>query len=869
MDPMIDPDKTKRQHAPWPWKPDVHIQAFVPASLLAINHSPAIILPTPALGGINFEHYTTTFMASGFRPSPREPLLPRMQESIQNLIKTPVLENYKPCLENFLALDLEAQSQEIRAYDLFGAPFKIQDLTQQNYSLRISGLRDGTPTVRYGDTFMLRQLLMDPATKMPHGMSKWLAPGGGRDKSQPAPGFTGYQISAIVIGVDRKRETVIFHAPGMLNSNLVCNVSFVVQARAIERLQAAVASVAKSLPPSETRTGEETSWLQCMLFPEDRFGVNQQELPSAVFSQTWRDQGLNYEQKKAVDAVQFRKAGRLPYLIFGPPGTGKTKTLCEIIVQLGRDDPNFLGSILLCAPSNQAADTLADRLRVHFDPKAMLRLNDSSRTFAEVPNALLPYCFVDGDIFNLPPLPVLMKYRVVVTTCQDADILVQARVTNQDIVTLQGNMTATFNPFHFQQGQLSLDYPLHWTALIMDEAAQATEPETLIPLSVVSPPTSNKLTQEPIFVMAGDEHQLNPRTYDRSTALHVSLFERLSKTTPFHSHPLARKNMSRSSHYPMLRPPFANLIRNYRSHPAILAVPSSLFYANTLIPEATHVGDLQSWSGWHGQWPVLFACNDGMDDCEDVKSVGGGWYNTSEATKAIAFAGSLLKSGMISIQRNICIMSPFPSQVRLLRDKARALNFWDLNIGPMEAFQGLESQFVIICTTRTRRRFLETDEPRGIGIVHDEKKFNVAITRAKQGLIVIGNPWVLETSLCWLAFLHFCWRNSLWHKELKPDPRMRELEESLVNEWQPSHELDAEGHGIIPKISGLEAALTYKELGKWQGSKAAKRFMSGEGSLDDAMWNLGLQAEEDVRNHALGSTDYLDNPDKSDNSGDG
>lgn len=280
------------------WRPDVHVHSFVPASFLEINHSPAVILPTPALGGVHFENYTATFMGSGFRPAPREPLLPQMHESIDvSISENLTREDYKHYFERCLALDLEAQSHEIRAYDIFGAPIEVGELSRQIYSLRVSGLRDGTPTVRYGDTLILRQLVIDHATKMPRDMDAWLAPGGGRDKNQPAPGFTGYQISAVVLGIDRKRETVIFHAPGILNSALVCNVSFVVQARAFEKLQAAVSSIAEDLPCKEVNTEGETTWLQCMLFPEKHFGVMQKDLPSALFSQTWRDQGLNYEQK--------------------------------------------------------------------------------------------------------------------------------------------------------------------------------------------------------------------------------------------------------------------------------------------------------------------------------------------------------------------------------------------------------------------------------------------------------------------------------------------------------------------------------------------------------------------------------------------
>lgn len=528
--------------------------------------------------------------------------------------------------------------------------------------------------------------------------------------------------------------------------------------------------------------------------------------------------------------MQSRNYGEFCHLINGPPGTGKTKTVCEIVIQLGKDR-NFIGSILLCAPSDPAADTLALRLKPYFEPKSLLRLNHFSRTFAEVPQELLPYCYVKDDIFNLPPMSKLMEYKIVIATCQAADILVQARVTNCDMILLQNGLISVINP-----GCQPAPAPLHWAALLIDEAAQATEPECLIPLTVVSPPAVHPDCRGPIFAMAGDQHQLSPRTYHDSTTLHVSLFERLSKASVYASHPLARKTLHRTLHHaPMLRPPFVNLIRNYRSHPAILAVPSSLFYENTLIPEASQTDSLLPWSVWRGRkWPLLFACNGGMDQCEDIRGVGGGWYNTREATKAVAYVRELLAQTMVSDQSELCIMSPFPAQVHLLRRLARQARLWDVNIGPMEAFQGLESRFVIVCTTRARRRFLDEDNLRGIGIVKEKKKFNVAITRAKEGLIVLGNPWVLATDPCWLAFMQFCWRNCLWQgedKDLLPqDP------EKDVNEWRP---LDQLGHPV-----GLEAALVFRGRDKSAGSQATMRFMNGSESAEDALWRSGLEAEE-------------------------
>ena len=505
-------------------------------------------------------------------------------------------------------------------------------------------------------------------------------------------------------------------------------------------------------------------------------------------------------------------------------------------------NPEFKGSILLCAPSNPAADTLAERLREYLTPKDMFRLNDCSRTFAEVPNTLLPYCFVQNEVFNIPPLPELLRKKVVVSTCHDANILVHARATNRDIASLQHAVTEMLYPFDGPQGTL----PCHWLALIIDEAAQASEPETVIPLNVVAPhPTLNNASK-PAFVMAGDENQLSPRTYEISTTLRVSLFERLSKHSPYSSHPLARKTWGQNRRLSMIRPPFVNLRRNYRSHPAILAIPSALFYSNTLIPEATETDTLLPWSSWRGRkWPVLFSCNGGMDECENLRNSGTGWYNPLEVEKALNHAKSLVSSGLVNRPSDICIMSPFPAQVRRLRKKSRDFGLYGLNIGPMEAFQGLESRVVIICTTRVRERFLEGDKEKAMGIIGNEKKFNVAITRAKEGLIVIGNPWTLSTDMYWDAFLRFCYRNQLWEAEARNEDRLKGVNEHAPNDWAPTERKNHDEESRARGITSLEAALIFSENIHAQEGDSKRRTLGGR-SLEDSMWQSGIEAEQAV-----------------------
>lgn len=137
----------------------------------------------------------------------------------------------------------------------------------------------------------------------------------------------------------------------------------------------------------------------------------------------------------------------------------------------------------------------------------MLRLNEFSRTFAEVPQELTPYCYIEENTFSIPALPIMLSYKLVVTTCRAAAMLIEARLTNRDLVTLQSNVAKILNP----TSDTKRSVPLHWTALFVDEAAQATEPEILVPLTVITPPVRLTHHPDPIFVMAGDQYQLGPR----------------------------------------------------------------------------------------------------------------------------------------------------------------------------------------------------------------------------------------------------------------------------------------------------------------------------------------------------------------------
>lgn len=450
-----------------------------------------------------------------------------------------------------------------------------------------------------------------------------------------------------------------------------------------------------------------------------------------------------------------------------------------------------------------------------------------------------------------------------VTTCRDAEVLHRARLSNQNLYSLERSIHNVLHPEDTQ-----IEPRLHFTALIIDEAAQAIEPEVLIPMLVVAPPTDlcSTETNLPAVIMAGDQHQLGPRTASRGH-LQRSLFERLLNRPLYKDHPLARSSQSggivqrlSKAMLPIIRPPFTDLIRNYRSHPAIIATPSSLFYNDTLEPSAAEVDSLLSWSGFEGrQMPVMFAENRTPDEIEQD---GGGWYNLGEVTLAMDFAKSFLAEGLVE-QREICIMSPFAAQVRALRLRARRrdVKLSAINIGPLEAFQGLESKLVILCTTRTRDRFIDQDLAKGLGVIHEARRFNVALTRAKEGLIVIGHPGVLCQDENWASFMAFCRRNGAWsgtgpddwHTPHSRKIRMSRLEKQI--QFRNRVKEDNNGDDGLTKRMRRLGLMKSEEDEHWEAGVAAEEALAGEEDLDSTVDDIA------EKNGTFGETDISEEPD--------
>ncbi|KAF9460457.1 P-loop containing nucleoside triphosphate hydrolase protein [Collybia nuda] len=643
---------------------------------------------------------------------------------------------------------------------------KVANWINAEFTLYIPGIRENYPRLEVGDLIQLREVL---------------------EKLQKG---SGVAFEARVVAL-RKREGFIHFVCPTLKNHIerlvpppsyspdghplftpedalptVFNVSFTVNARSSFIMETATFVMGEALKTDPGQLSLARQWL----FPEtvdlDSY-VSVYSVDRSFQDEDWIDKGLNLEQQFTASSIALHQSP-VPYLISGPPGTGKTRTVTETVLQILRLQPE--ACILLCAPSNSATDTLVLRLRRFLQPNEMLRLNDQNRTFAEVPIKITQYCYIENNKFALPPWKTLMKYRVVVCSCLDAGILVAAHCTNTSLMRLEEEVVSSL---HFRRKDKSRICP-HWTHLLVDEAAQGSEPELLIPVSVVCAQLNAPVDASyvpsvfiPQLVLCGDSQQLGPIvTSDAARAgeLDISLLERLFDRPLYRNHPHARQKTGKIG----LRPgiykfkPFSNLVKNYRSHPAILMPPSAIFYDDSLEPHANN--GVIAWSGLPDRHlPLVFIGHQNSEASVDERAT---WFNIGEIDRVVATIKSLLSEGESSAPplrpSHIGVMAPWREQVWKLRSRLREEGLSTVDVGTVEDYQGRESRVIIISCVRSNERFLKEDLAKGSGIVHEKKRMNVAITRARELLIVIGNGSVLRHDTYWKAFLQFTLRNKLY-----------------------------------------------------------------------------------------------------------
>ncbi|KAM6937901.1 RNA helicase Mov10l1 [Xenentodon cancila] len=433
---------------------------------------------------------------------------------------------------------------------------------------------------------------------------------------------------------------------------------------------------------------------------------------------------LNPPQKEAVKRILAGECRPIPYVLFGPPGTGKTITLIETILQVY----HFLPStrVLVCTPSNSAADLVCIRLHDSgfLDAASLARVNASCRDHEAIPEVLRQYSRAGEDVRHAA------FHRIVVCTCSSAGM---------------------FQNIGIQVG--------HFTHLFLDEAGQATEPESLIPISLIS-------EKDGQIVLAGDPCQLGPIVKSKLASafgLGVSLLERLMANPLYSKHDWG--------YNPKL---VTKLIFNYRSHEALITLPSKLFYQGELCFKASRatVESLCQWKNLPRKgFPLLFH---GVRGSEMREGNNPSWFNPVEAVQVMIYCCQLAKKLYNPVSASdIGIIAPYRKQCEKIRVLLCKVGLSDIKVGSVEEFQGREFLVIIMSTVRSNESMQSDDLQSSLGFLANPKRFNVAVTRPKALLLIVGNPHILIKDPCFRALLQYCYLNKAY-LGCDPPPSLRE-----------------------------------------------------------------------------------------------
>ena len=425
-------------------------------------------------------------------------------------------------------------------------------------------------------------------------------------------------------------------------------------------------------------------------------------------------QTLNESQRAA---VEFALSAEEVAIIHGPPGTGKTTTAVELIIQCVRAGEK----VLACAPSNTAVDNLLEKLVAA--GQQVVRVGHPARVAEQLRRFTL-----DGLVESSDAMPVIQSMlreaeslfrkldrytRAKPAKGQKSEMRREAKRLKHDAKLLQQSTaahlleradiicaTTSFN--EETMGELWFD-----TAVI-DEAAQSTEPGCWVPL----------LRCERV-ILAGDPQQLPPTVVSREAArqgFETSMLERVDG--------LWHEQITQM------------LTTQYRMHERIMRFSSDCFYEGRLVADEsvrdhTLVGLPGVQDNAMTRTPVTFIDTAGAGWDEEQEQDGESRLNPQEAGLILEKTAELLASGVPAA--DIAVIAPYAAQVRLLRANTPDRN---IEIDTVDGFQGREKEAVLITTVRS-------NEQGEIGFLGDQRRMNVALTRAKRKLIVVGDSATL------------------------------------------------------------------------------------------------------------------------------